>query len=219
MAMIARRFCPALLILVATAAAWFPAARGVWFDMPKSGWKCVSEELQSNVVVIGEYYGFFGNYYDENSTAVPSLSVKVSSPFGNTLHQQHKVYHGQFSFTTSEYGVYMACFTIDSDTGGRTTTVGVDWKTGIATKDWDSIAKKEKIQGLDLELKKLEASVEAIHNNLFRLIEKEWKLRDMSDKTNVRVARYSQMSLSLCIVVSIVQVLYLRRYFRMKKLI
>lgn len=25
-------------------------------------------------------------------------------------------------------------------------TIGVDWKIGIAAKDWDSVAKKEKIE-------------------------------------------------------------------------
>lgn len=39
----------------------------------------------------------------------------------------------------------MACFSVDSDLGKKV-TVGIDWKTGIATKDWDTVAKKEKIE-------------------------------------------------------------------------
>lgn len=41
----------------------------------------------------------------------------------------------------------MACFTVDGDHhGGKIVTVGIDWKTGIAAKDWDSVARKEKIE-------------------------------------------------------------------------
>lgn len=102
----------------------------------------------------------------------------------------------------------MACFSLDGDHGGKKVTVGIDWKTGIAAKDWDSVARKEKIevnsvflcytlmiyaplsqdmclphyyilivfcklyslQGLELELKKLEEAVDTIHNNLYHLI-------------------------------------------------
>lgn len=54
--------------------------------------------------------------------------------------------HGQFAFTATEAGNYLACFSLDGDHGGKKVTVGIDWKTGIAAKDWDSVARKEKIE-------------------------------------------------------------------------
>lgn len=76
--------------------------------------------------------------------------------------------------------------------------LSLDWKIGIATRDWDSVAKKEKIevkymqmrcyiviffcflyslsynikfynQGVELELLKLEVAVQSIHDNLLLL--------------------------------------------------
>ncbi|GER37749.1 transmembrane emp24 domain-containing protein p24 delta 3, partial [Striga asiatica] len=189
----ARRFWAVLLV----AAAVVPAALGVWLDLPSTGTKCVSEELHNNVVVLGDYYAFIGEDYDVNNTVNPSITVKVTSPYGNDLYHQEKVSHGQFAFTTTEMGNYEACFSLDNDHHGKRVTVGIEWKTGIAAKDWDSVAKKEKIEA---------SFVEA-------------EMREVSEKTNARVAWYSLVSLALCIVVSITQIFYLRRYFLKKKLI
>ena len=72
---------------------------------------------------------------------------QVTSPYGNNLHHQENVTHGQFAFTTQEAGNYLACFWIDSSHHlANPITLGVDWKMGIAAKDWDSVAKKEKIE-------------------------------------------------------------------------
>ncbi|XP_057809635.1 transmembrane emp24 domain-containing protein p24delta3-like [Salvia miltiorrhiza] len=205
-------------VMLAVAAA-LPAARGVWLKMPSSGRKCVYEELQSNVVVIGDYYSFYGDG-DANYTTHPTLTVKVSSPFGNKLYEKEGARHGQFALTTNEPGNYKACFVVDSgDQSGKPVTVGLEWRTGIATKDWDSVAKKEKIEGLDLEMKKLQDYVQAIKDKMIQLMSKELKMRSVITRTNTRVAQYSQASLGVCILVSALQLWYLRRYFHHKKLI
>uniref|UniRef100_A0A453PPP3 GOLD domain-containing protein n=1 Tax=Aegilops tauschii subsp. strangulata TaxID=200361 RepID=A0A453PPP3_AEGTS len=72
--------------------------------------------------------------------------LQVTSPYGYTLHENGNVTVGQFAFTTSEAGNFLACFWIDSAEKGSGVSVNLDWKTGIATKDWDAIAKKEKIE-------------------------------------------------------------------------
>ena len=135
--------------------------------------------------------------------------MQVTSPFGNALHHNENATVGQFAFTTAEAGNYLACFWIDSAEKGSGVSVNLDWKIGFATKDWDAIAKKEKIevgrwnmncstkphfcpsvmnsysmqylvlsvecsllflmQGVELELRKLEVAVQAIHQNLIYL--------------------------------------------------
>ena len=69
----------------------------------------------------------------------------MTSPYGNTLHQNENVTHGQFAFTTHETGNYLACFWVDGH-GQGDVSVNIDWKTGIAARDWDSVARKEKIE-------------------------------------------------------------------------
>lgn len=187
----------------------------IWLNLPATGTKCVSEEIQNNVVVLADYV-----VVSDDHSHIPTISVKVTSPYGNNLHNRENVTYGQFAFTTHEAGNYLACFWVDGhNPGGGDVSVNIDWKTGIAAKDWESVARKEKLEGVELELRKLEGAVEAIHENLLYLKTKEAEMREVSEKTNSRVARYSIMSLGVCIVVSGVQVWHLKRFFQKKKLI
>lgn len=187
----------------------------IWLNLPATGTKCVSEEIQNNVVVLGDYV-----VVSEDHSHIPFISVKVTSPYGNNLHHQENVTHGQFAFTTQESGNYLACFWVTGNNPkAGDVSVNVDWKTGIAAKDWDTVARKEKIEGVELELRKLEGAVEAIHENLLYLKSKEAEMRVVSEKTNARVAWFSIMSLGVCIVVSALQVWHLKRFFQKKKLI
>ncbi|CAM0943889.1 unnamed protein product [Alopecurus aequalis] len=190
-------------------------AQAVWLDLPPSGTKCVSEEIQANVVVLADY----SIMYDSHTSTHPTLAVKVTSPYGNTLHENGNGTVGQFAFTTTEAGNYLACFWIDSAEKGSGVSVNLDWKIGIATKDWDAIAKKEKIEGVELELRKLEVAVDAIHQNMIYLKAREAEMREVSEKTNGRVAWFSILSLGVCIVVSVLQLWHLQGYFAKKKLI
>lgn len=58
-----------------------PAARGLWLELPSSGPKCISEELHNNVVVMGDYFSFYGDQDDYNGTLTPTISVKVLTSF------------------------------------------------------------------------------------------------------------------------------------------
>ncbi|KAL4197041.1 hypothetical protein AMTRI_Chr04g186170 [Amborella trichopoda] len=143
----------------------------------------------------------------------------VTSPYGNSLHNKDNVTYGQFAFTTSEAGNYLACFWVQSNPHGGGATVNLDWKIGIAAKDWESVARKEKIDGVELELRKLEGAVEAIHENLIYLKSREAEMREVSELTNTRVAWFSIMSLGVCLGVSALQLWHLKRFFQKKKLI
>lgn len=71
----------------------------------------------------------------------------MTSPYGNILHHRENATDGQFAFTTHETGNYLACFWIDGhNEKGGDVSVNLDWRTGIAAKDWDSVARKEKIE-------------------------------------------------------------------------
>ncbi|KAL2536987.1 Transmembrane emp24 domain-containing protein p24delta3 [Forsythia ovata] len=201
-----------LLILVCL----LQQGEAIWLNMPASGTKCVSEEIQNNIVVLADYIVISDELVHPN----PTIAIKVQSPSGNTLHHNENVTNGQFAFTTSEAGNYVACFWVDShNPGGGEISVNIYWKTGVAAKDWESVARKEKIEGVELELRKLEGAVEAIHENLLYLKSREADMRIMSEATNARVAWFSTMSLGVCILVSLAQIWHLKRYFQKKKLI
>ncbi|EHA8587437.1 transmembrane emp24 domain-containing protein p24delta3 [Cocos nucifera] len=192
-----------------------PSATAVWLSLPAAGTKCVSEEIQPNIVVLADY----AVISEDHTHGIPTISVKVTSPYGNTLYHTENVTIGQFAFTTTEAGNYLACFWKDSGDKVVGASVSLDWKIGIAAKDWDSVARKEKIEGVELELRKLEAATQAVHENLLYLKAREAEMREVSERTNARVAWFSIMSLGVCIVVSALQLWHLKRFFQKKKLI
>jgi len=63
-----------------------PGAEAVWLELPPSGTKCVSEEIQPNVVVLADY----AIMYESHPTSHPTVAVKVrarsaSSPSRRSL--------------------------------------------------------------------------------------------------------------------------------------
>lgn len=70
----------------------------------------------------------------------------MTSPYGNNLYHKDNTTNGNFAFTTQESGNYIACFWVDHNHGGGEVNVNLDWKIGVAAKDWDSVARKEKIE-------------------------------------------------------------------------
>ncbi|OWM90165.1 hypothetical protein CDL15_Pgr006486 [Punica granatum] len=213
----------ALLVLLALIA-FVQVGEAILLTIPSSGTKCVSEVIQSNGVLFASYCIFDDDYaYFHNST----ISAQVTSPKGNNLHKNENVTHGRFAFTTTEAGNYVACFWINGQhMDGEGLMIALDWKVGvaaeirIAAEDWDHVvatAKKEKL--IEIELGKLEGQVEAIHNSLIPLKMREAQMTEISEITYGRVAWFSIMTLGVCIVVSVFQLWYLRRYFQKKKLI
>ncbi|CAN1224077.1 Transmembrane emp24 domain-containing protein p24delta3 [Linum grandiflorum] len=161
----------------------------IWLTLPPLGTKCVAEELHTNVVVFADYV-----VVSNDHSHLPTISVKVASPYGNSLHEKKNATHGQFAFTSQEVGNYLACFWVDGP-------------------------RNSQAAGVEMELKKLAGAVEAIHENLVYLKGKESEMRIVSEKTNARVAWFSIMSLAVCIAVSILQLWHLKRFFQKRKLI
>lgn len=60
-------------------------AGAVWLEIAPSGSKCVSEEIQSNVVVIGDYSVLYEHHH-----AHPNVSVKVTNPLGRIRNDRRR---------------------------------------------------------------------------------------------------------------------------------
>ncbi|KAF8098847.1 hypothetical protein N665_0257s0057 [Sinapis alba] len=207
------------LVCLAGGGSLLPAVEAIWLTVPSSGERCVYEAIQANVVVVCDYLCI-----DQDHVGLgPTIDVTVTSPNGKELYKKTNETHGQFAFTTSETGTYFACFSSHHDqshyTVNGTAIVSLDWKMGIQTKDWDAVAKKEKIEGVELELRKSAERVDEISANIIYLRFREQTMREINDKTNKRVAQLSFMSLGLSVIVSLFQVWHLKRFFLKKKLI
>ncbi|GMP79352.1 hypothetical protein CsSME_00034933 [Camellia sinensis var. sinensis] len=62
-----------------------PTAEAIWLNLPSSGTKCVSEEIQNNVVVLADY-GVVGD--ETHSGALPTISASGSRDEGSQRKNQ-----------------------------------------------------------------------------------------------------------------------------------
>lgn len=75
--------------------------------------------------------------------------LQVTSAYGNSYHYSDHVTEGHFAFQAVEAGDYMACFFAADHKPSTSITVDFDWKSGVAAKEWTSVAKKGSVEVSD----------------------------------------------------------------------
>ncbi|KAL3723295.1 hypothetical protein ACJRO7_035476 [Eucalyptus globulus] len=188
------------------------------FDIESGHSKCITEDIKISAVTVGKYSLVNPN----EGYPMPDdykLTVKVNSPQGHNYHHSDHVDSGNFAFTAGEGGDFSACFYMPELRPPRTMVIDFDWRTGIAAKDWSSVAKKGTIEAMEVELKKLLDKVASIHDEMFYLREREEEMQKLNRSTNSKMGTFSFLSLLICLSVAGLQFWHLKSFFERKKLL
>ncbi|KAK7394467.1 hypothetical protein VNO78_14995 [Psophocarpus tetragonolobus] len=205
-----------LLIVLLAPALMCSIVHSMQFELKPDHPKCISEELKSNVITVGNYHVVNPNH-DSNSH---KITVRVRSPYGNGHHYGDDVLSGDFAFTAAEAGDYTTCFSVSPDLHPQESViVEFVWKTGVAAKDWSNVAKKGNIDVMQLELRKLNDVVSSIHDEIFYLREREIEMQDLNNETSTKMFTYSLLSILVCLSVAGLQLWHLKTFFEKKKLL
>ncbi|KAF9294250.1 endoplasmic reticulum vesicle protein 25 [Linnemannia elongata] len=170
--------------------------------------------------------------------------VVVKVKVGNGPHQKvsvevtdDSVHMGQFwkkdnlseelqrgAFLNKLAGNVVACFTNVLASGYKpdpkyTRVVDVDFEIGSETIDYLKLAEKEKLKPMELELRKLEDLVKDVIEDMEHLQRREEKMRNTNESTNARVQWFSTMTMVVLIALGAWQIVYLKQFFRKKRLI
>uniref|UniRef100_A0A673ZHX1 Transmembrane emp24 domain-containing protein 10-like n=1 Tax=Salmo trutta TaxID=8032 RepID=A0A673ZHX1_SALTR len=199
------RFC-VLLILVSVI---FDSTFSITFYLPVNLRKCLREEIHKDVLVTGEY--------EVSDQPNAKTNLKITDSSGHTLYSKEDASKGKFAFTTEDYDMFEVCF----ESTGRVPDqlVNLDMKHGVEAKNYEEIAKVEKLKPLEVELRRLEDLSESIVNDFAYMKKREEEMRDTNESTNTRVLYFSIFSMCCLIGLATWQVFYLRRFFKAKKLI
>merc|ERR1712147_130466 len=193
---------------------------GVRFFLSPGNKKCLKEEIHKDVVVTGEF------------TMSPSpkhrVDILVTDSKGHTLYNKEGTGNqeeesGKFAFTTDDADVFEVCFRSIS-TGGFSNDpkfheVSILVRKGVEAKSYDETAKTEKLKPLEVELRRLEDLSDSIVNDLQYMKQREEEMRSTNESTNSRVLYFSIFSMLCLVALGTWQVLYLRKFFKSKKLI
>ncbi|CAB3398026.1 unnamed protein product [Caenorhabditis bovis] len=201
----------AILVLMAIAL----TANALRFYVGPKEKKCLKEEIHKNVVVSGEYEYSEGIQY--------TASIHVTDTRGHTLYKRENFsdLKGKFAFTADEYDIFEICFENHPPAGypGEKREVSLSLKHGVEAKNYEDIAKAEKLKPLEVELRRLEDLADSITKDFSFMRKREEEMRNTNESTNSRVLYLSIFSMLCLLGLAIWQVLFLRNYFKSKKLI
>lgn len=178
--------------------------------------KCLKEEIHKDILVKGEY--------EITEIAGHHTKLQVVDSKNHFLYNKEEAVKGKFAFTTDEYDVFQICFethiTHEIHSSEQTEKeVNIQLKHGVEAKDHENLAKVEKLKPLEIELRRLEDLSQDIVSDFTYMKAREEEMRDTNESTNTKVLYFSVFSMCCLLGLAVWQVLYLRRYFKAKRLI
>ncbi|XP_013170815.1 PREDICTED: transmembrane emp24 domain-containing protein bai isoform X1 [Papilio xuthus] len=190
--------------------------QGIMWSLAPNTQKCLKEELHANVLVAGEY--------EVGEAPGQRVDYIVRDSKGHILSQKDSINKGKFTFVTETYDTFEVCFIskVPPERRGISQEVFLNIKVGFEAKNYEGntwIGEAAKLKPMELELKRLEDLSEAIVQDFTLMRKREEEMRDTNESTNNRVLFFSIFSMVCLLGLATWQVLYLRRYFKAKKLI
>lgn len=175
-------------------------------QLPHSARRCYFQDVLANTLLV--------------VSASPSSvtdKVDLSVSFAGEV-----IYHGRdepkmkTAFTSVHSGLYSACI---MNFGATTSTVTFSIEQGPELKDYTQIAKKEHLDPLIVNLRRVEDQLRDYHRNLLYMRSRELKLRKANESISSRVLMFCFITISVTLVATFVQILYFRSFLRSKKII
>jgi len=185
------------------------------FHLEANSQKCLSDEIHENVFVSGEY--------EVSIAPSQNVDIQVVDTKGHILFNKEAAPEtGRFAFTTEAYDVFQVCFFSKVPTVVKIPMgheISISMKHGVEAKNFEVMGEAAKLKPLEVELKRLEELSESITHDFAYMRKREEQMRDTNESTNSRVLWFSLFSMGCLLGLATWQVLYLRRYFKAKKLI
>ena len=177
------------LQLVGVCALLLEAASALMFYLPPDTRKCLKEEIHKDILVKGDF--------ELTEIAGHHTKMEVVDSKNHILYNKDEAVRGKFAFTTDEYDVFQICFETKVAEGSQASTplakeVHINVKHGVEAKDYENLAKAEKLKPLELELRRLEDLSQDIVSDFVYMKQREEEMRN----TNGIATRFARHFLS-----------------------
>lgn len=190
-------------------------ASSIRFDLQPNSRKCLKEEMRKNLLAVGEY--------EVSSLPGTMVDFQITDSKGHAALIRNNVDgKGKFAVTSDEDDIYDFCFTYSSSPHTShqllPREVNLDVRLGVEAKQYDPET-TDKLQKLETDLTKLEDLTNSVIEDFAHLKKKESEMQDTNLSTSNRI--FWQTVISIVVVIGLAgwQVLYLRQFFRSRKLI
>ncbi|VDO05595.1 unnamed protein product [Rodentolepis nana] len=189
----------------------FTFSNALRFELKTGETRCIYDEMNKDEMIIGNYEITGG------STSQVSIAVKDSKQ--HTFFQKLGASSGKFTFSSEVEDSFDVCFHSKGSSGTVDThEVFLDIKPEDEVRT-DGPENPENLKPLEAELKKVEYYTDSIVRDFVSMHKRADAMRDINASTHSRVLYLSLFSILCLIGLAVWQVIYLRNYFKSKKLI
>ena len=168
---------------------------------------CFGEELSSQTLIVGTI---------QTPQETEVLNVYVFDPQGEQLFSKNHTRFAKFSLAVLESGTYGIC---TENSGPVSIPLLVDIKSGVRAKDYSSTPSIKEMKEIDYRIKMFEDLIKQIHSRMQGLREREEQMRHTNLTIHSRVISYSICTVVLLLALAVIQIVYLKRFFKAKKMI
>ncbi|XP_055321812.1 transmembrane emp24 domain-containing protein bai [Sitodiplosis mosellana] len=187
---------------------------GVRYTHHPNTQKCFKDEVQAHQLTVIEF--------EVSDAPGQRIDYEIRDSRNFILAKKEGMSHqAKASFTTEVADTYDLCIISHVSPGirGQEHEVSITTKKGVEARNYEGIEEAGKFKPLEVDLKRLEDMSDAIVQDFAATRKREEEMRSTNESTNNRVLFFSIFSMCCLLGLATWQVLYLRRYFKAKKLI
>ncbi|CAG9319646.1 unnamed protein product [Blepharisma stoltei] len=179
-------------------------------SLQRRGVQCFGEDLSKGTLYVGEV-----STNDKRPDYRP-LSIRALFKDISVIYEKANINHDKFSFTSTDDGPHMLCI---ENAGQFEVWADVKILTGAAAKDYSNVASTKDLRESERKIELIKENTKQIHKELQHIREREEEMRNTNETIHSRVVAYSIFTIVFLIALALIQTLYLKRFFKSKKMI
>ncbi|KAL7674197.1 hypothetical protein ACOME3_000476 [Neoechinorhynchus agilis] len=201
-----------LLLLLVSMSLYFEFGGCIGFDLGHGTTRCLIGMSSKGEVVTGNY----------DIAMVPGVPVllNIEDQRKHLLYKKEAATKGRFAFTTDIDSEFKICFqSLSTNRDKQSRVVILDVKQGLGAKKYDELAKAENLKPLEIEVTKLDDLSYDLLNDFSLMRAREDEIRYSSESISSKILYFGLFCMVCLLSLAVWQVMYLKRYFKAKKLI
>lgn len=204
-----------LVVALMTLASLFHLSQSIRFHLKPYSKRCLKHEMYANQLAVGEY--------EVSSLTGTLVDVEIKDSKGHVAFKRDNIDgKGKFAVTSDSDDFYELCFKYTStlNAPGQLTSreVYVDYRVGAEAKQYDSVD-EDKLSEVERDLNRIEDLSNSIIIDFAYLKQREEEMRSTNESTNTRLFYQTTISGIILLALTTWQILYLRTFFKQRKLI
>ena len=206
-----------------------PPCACITFELAPGGSRCVSELLQKDAILTGEWSVPNQEYkgqteFDVRSgsfdAAAAAAAAEPSAVRGRLFHSGEA--SGHFSVKAAAAGAYSVCVKNIVKEGVADSfkcVVTLTLRTALEVEDHHAFAKKEHVEAIEAELDRMERMAEHVYEEMNTMRARSELAHETDASTRGRLLWVEVAMLCTLLLMGLWQITYLKRYFQSKKIL